>query len=782
MFLPALVAWGVSAVMLNVAEHAFHIAAYSVAAAVLSWLVVFFGISKWRNDAQHSHFLSALFMIISITLTLIAVLTFRIGVEHQLRDEASELFVQAGEEVHVTAVITSTPPSPLSVAAESPDARVNATLLRVGRGEASKATSVPVRLIADGHIFDGVKIGSTVTFTGQAKALPSSFSAAYTIHVRELASSPPIELLEHTHQLRKTLREAASSHNGWGAQLIPGLAVGDTGLVEEELDSAMKVSSLSHLTAVSGANCAIITGLILLAGKAFRVRRVLRVLAATLFLGLFVLLVTPEPSVVRAAVMSVLAMVSLLSARKGVGSAALAIAIIILLCIDPWQAQHFGFVLSVLATAGIILFTTPIANRLNTFLPNWVAMTLAVPIAAQIACQPAIILLQPSLPTFGVVANVLAAPAAPVATILGLIACIALPIWPWFGEFATWLTWFPAWWISSIARVSSSLPAAQLPWIEGWFGVLLLTFVSALGLLAIMSARQSSRKSLHFTGWHILGVSVSISILLAVAVVRPAVIVASIPPHWRIFACDVGQGDAVFVRGSGGVMLIDTGIEPDRVQRCIDTLDIRAIDVLVLTHDDKDHVGGLGAVAHLANAAIISPAPTTSKPAENRIIEAELFDHSVKTYISHKSMRGSLGDVAWQVLWPKDDSRTSSTNDSSVVIRIDAPELSALFLGDLGEDAQNQLLHHPAITSVDVVKVSHHGSADQSADLYRKLRATYGIVSVGSENRYGHPTQSLLETLEASGTVALRTDLQGSLAIARTEGQKWQLWQGTAVG
>jgi competence protein ComEC len=91
--------------------------------------------------------------------------------------------------------------------------------------------------------------------------------------------------------------------------------------------------------------------------------------------------------------------------------------------------------------------------------------------------------------------------------------------------------------------------------------------------------------------------------------------------------------------------------------------------------------------------------------------------------------------------------------------------LSSLFLGDLGEEAQDRLLALARPSRVDVVKVSHHGSSDQSAALYERVAATVGLIGVGAENGYGHPTDAILDTLATVGTVSQRTDAQGMLLV-----------------
>lgn len=782
-FGPVLLAWAGVALTLNVPEIATYLAVISLLVAGCVLLIVVLARRTQRNLK------SVAFLTVFLTLALFGALAVRISAEHALRNPAILVETQTADgsvaqpQLYWRAVVTSQPvkTSDAVWAGEDTSAQFSAVVTSISTQETRLTTSIPVRVVGDSKALTGAIIGSTLDFRGTASELPPPSSAAYRISARDIDVSPSIPLLQITHAMRTQLQQKASELDGWGSELVPGLAVGDTSLVTSELDEAMKTASLSHLTAVSGANCAIITGLILALGTVLRWRRWVRVTVATAFLAVFVTLVTPEPSVLRASVMSLVAMIALLWSRKGIGVPALGLATFVLLLIDPWQAQHLGFVLSVLATAGIVLFTEPIRALLQRLLPSWLSLAIAVPFAAQIACQPAIILLQPTLPTFGVLANVLAAPAAPLATITGLVACVFVPLIPTVGEFVTWLTWFPATYIAELARFFAGLPVAQLPWLDGWFGALLLASITATLVAfflrpSVMLGRGSG--SARWRAWRLIATAFALSVLLAISVVRPVTTWLLIPPNWRIFVCDVGQGDAVLVRGSAGVMLIDTGVDPKNIASCLDVVGISSVELLVLTHDDRDHAGGVAGIASLVERAIISP-PVTDEP---RHILQPLSTNRIPTEVATRGMQGNLGDLRWQVLWPVPEVPPQSTNDASVVLSVACPELTALFLGDLGQEAQDKLHRSYSFVPVDVVKVSHHGSADQSPQLYRHLDAKLGLISVGRENGYGHPTNATLRTLRESQTSVLRTDTQGAIAIARESDGQWRIWSSAEVG
>jgi len=578
------------------------------------------------------------------------------------------------------------------------------------------------------------------------------------------AVADPPWFLDWANGLRSSFSGAAARLDGDGAALLPGLAIGDTSAVGDQLDAAMKATSLSHLTAVSGANCAVVIALIMLAGAMLGLPRGVRIGASVLVLCGFVVLVTPQASVVRAGVMAVIVLLATLGGRPVRGIPVLALATLVLLATDPWLSRDYGFALSVLATGGLLVLTGPLSRLLQRVLPLGVAVVVAVPLAAQLACQPVLLLLNPAIPLYGVVANALAEPAAPFATVLGLLACVALPVLPSLGELLTAVAWVPASWIAGVAAFFAGLPAAAIPWPDGLLGVALMSVVTVFGLIAGL-APVSARARLLAAG---VSVVVVVGFGGAVAGVRVAQQWAR-PGDWQIAACDIGQGDAVLVRSAGRVALVDTGPDPEPLTRCLDQLGIRRIDLLVLSHFDLDHVGGTQAVIGRVDRALVGP---SGEDADDRLV-ADLAAGGAAVERVSRGASGLFGELRYSVLWPR--ARLGSVepgNDASVTVafepvgRCENGCLGSLFLGDLGERSQALLLAAGAIGPVDVVKVAHHGSADQSDRLYRRLRATVGVISVGVDNDYGHPTDRLLDLLADTGTSAVRTDLGGLVLLA----------------
>ncbi len=204
--------------------------------------------------------------------------------------------------------------------------------------------------------------------------------------------------------------------------LLPGMVTGDTSALDEGLNAAMKTVGMTHLTAVSGANCSLVLGALLVAARSLRLARLPAAALALAGLGMFVVLVGPDASVLRAALMGSIAIASLAGGRVGRGLSFLCLAVMGLLLIDPGLAASFGFLLSVLATLGIIVLGPRMMEWTPAVIPRWAAAAWAVPLSAQLLCGPVIVLLQPQFSTYSLLANMVAAPLVAPVTLLGTAA------------------------------------------------------------------------------------------------------------------------------------------------------------------------------------------------------------------------------------------------------------------------------------------------------------------------------------------------------------------------
>lgn len=273
--------------------------------------------------------------------------------------------------------------------------------------------------------------------------------------------------------------------------LVPGVALGDDHALPAPLREDMRTVSMTHLTAVSGQHVAIILGLGLEALGALPRRW--RALPGAVMLTLLVILVRPSGSVLRAATMGAVMLLGVVAGRRAASVPALCAGAIVLLLIDPWQSRDYGFALSVAATAGIVIGSKPVAAHLSRRLPRWLATAVALPLVAQAACGPILILLQPSVGAWSVPANLLSEPAAVIATIGGLLAALIAPAWPAAATVIAWPALAACSWMVLVAGFFAHLPGAALPWPEGLTGALAL---GACEIGVLLAAAPRARRAL----------------------------------------------------------------------------------------------------------------------------------------------------------------------------------------------------------------------------------------------------------------------------------------------
>lgn len=760
----AVLAWGVALWAIHVPEAAGTLCLIALgltgSALVLAW---------------RTH--RTIFALAAIACGVAVVVSGHVAAAVDARDDATSAAVSGGRAIEVLGtVVTKVEPTTRGQLRFTVDAEV------LGIGDQRQSVRVPIMVrVPAGQVDepDRLDLGSRIRASGTARETDPGESAVLIVSaargVEVLAS--PAGLFAVSAGLRDSFVRLAAGLPAPGGDLLPGLAVGDTGAVSDELDQAMKASSLSHLTAVSGANCAIVVGIAFAVAAALRAPRWLRITAALLTLAGFVLLVTPEASVIRAAAMASVAMIALGLDRAGAGLAVFSLAVTVLLAADPWLASSIGFSLSVAATAALLTLARPIAAGMARIMPQSLALAIAVPLAAQLACGPLLIIIEPSIPVYGVVANMIAAPAAPIATVIGLIACLVATI-PGLGLVFAWIAWLPSAWIAATATTFAGLPGARLPWIDGWVGA---------GLLAVLGVAVASVIVPRARRWYFratqriaVGVCAVVVGVASGAVVRDVVVdPLRMPSEWAVAQCDVGQGDAVVLRSGGETALIDTGDDVAALDSCLRTLRVEHVELLVLTHFDADHVGAANLLLGRTHTVVHGP---TGDASDERLLSA-FRNAGADVVFARAGLGGTLGSARWQVLWPRGASRAfPAGNDASVVLDVRETDAAGtmprgLFLGDLSEVTQRVLLGAQVLAPrYDVVKVAHHGSADQAPELYRGTAAAIALIGVGADNTFGHPRAEVLDELARVGARIARSD-QNGLALARIDGEgALRLW------
>ncbi|MDQ6874790.1 MAG: ComEC/Rec2 family competence protein [Actinomycetota bacterium] len=562
--------------------------------------------------------------------------------------------------------------------------------------------------------------------------------------------------------LRSGLRRACAGLPGRERGLLPGLVIGDTSGLDPALAEQFRTTGLTHLVAVSGTNCAIVCGAVLLLARRLRAPPAVAAGLAGLAMVGFVILARPSPSVLRAAVMGGLALLALAIGRPRAALPGLCAAVFALLLADPPLARSAGFALSVLATAGLLLLAPSWRGALRRRLPAGLAEAVAVPAAAQVACTPVIAAISGQIGLVAVPANLLAVPAVAPATLLGVLAALLSPVWPSAAAASARVAGLPTAWLVAVAQRGAQIPGATLPWAAGAAGGLLLAALLAAALLLgrVRAIRVGAACALCAAG----------VVALPMRVVAPG----WPPAGWVMVVCDVGQGDALVLNaGPHTAVLVDTGPDPAAVDRCLRQLGILQIPLIVITHLHVDHVGGLSGALHGRRVGAIEVGPL-DEPAPNwHHLEVQSTAVHLAPVEATVGERRVIGPLHLQVLAPRVafHGTRSDPNNSSVVLRVVVAGRVLMLAGDAELDAQQALLSSGVDLRADVLKVAHHGSAYQLPGFLAAVRPSLALVSVGAGNPYGHPSEAILARLRLLGADVRRTDRDGELAVSIRAGR-----------
>ncbi len=604
------------------------------------------------------------------------------------------------------------------------------------------------------------------------------------------------------------------------ASLARALVLGENDLDPEDR-YAFQRSGLAHLLAVSGTHLVVAVVLVVSALRWLLVRitplsRRCDVSRFSSLLGALAALLYADfsggsGSAWRAAWMLAVVFGARALSRRTTPLRAVGASILVGWALEPLLLFDLSFLLSVAATAGLLFASGSVSRRLERAVTSaplrFLLSSLVATGAAQLACTPLLALLGPGTTLAGSLANVVAGPvgelfALPLALVHPLVAEL-----PGLGRGVALAASGALLAVRALAHGAAAVTWAQVPVPppSAWhFAVL------AVGALSVWLTpggtrfwRFSTRK---------LGL---LALAGALAAVELATLRAAQPlGRLRVTFVDVGQGDAALVDlPNGAALLIDGGADqPDMGARVLLPLlrarRRRALDALVMTHPDRDHLGGLPSVAREVPAgALWSPGGAAEESSPLFRALAESVTASGGRRVTADALCGrslSAGDARLEVLSPcpdparaageADPLASASTNNRSLVLRVTLGRRSVLLVGDAELPAERALLaqreagraggeppdDERALGGLrsDVLKVGHHGSKTSSGRAFlAQVAPAAAVISLGAGNRHGHPSPSVAARLAATGALVARTDEAGSVTW-ETDGER--MWLSTA--
>jgi len=535
--------------------------------------------------------------------------------------------------------------------------------------------------------------------------------------------------------------------------VIAGIVLGEDEGLSDELRANFRASGLYHLLAVSGQNVALIAGGAILLVYLIGLSRFVGQIVALAAIGAYVLAVGWQPSVVRAGVAGALASLAWLASRPSDRWYFLLLGAALLLAWSPYSLLDAGFQLSFAAVAAIFIVVPRLQQTLAGYpVPHSLAEVVAVSGACGLATAPILLTQFGVVPLYSIPANALAAPV--VAPLLGiaLVTAIVAPVAPPLAALLAWVNGWLAAYLSLCARMVGELPYAA---VSARAAVAIAALVLCAAYLVTRLGRRRGRAyatialaaALIAGGWRLHGSS-------------------ALPPPTglRITFLDVGQGDGALIQVPGGAVLVDEGPPEAKMASQLRLLGVTRLSLLVMTHPQRDHVGGAAEVLKkLRVGAVLDPA-IPSESEDERSARAAARQRGVRMIVARAGEAFRIGALRLRVVWPDGPGTAGDDpNNHAVVLVASYGQTDALFTADAESDVTGRLQLPP----VEILKVAHHGSADDGlGDELKELRPRIAVISVGAGNGYGHPTPATLGTLGAvPGLAVYRTDVNGRVVV-----------------
>ena len=576
--------------------------------------------------------------------------------------------------------------------------------------------------------------------------------------------------------IESALAKDSSAQTG----LFLALACGYRTLLQSnELYTNFQVAGLAHIVAVSGAHLSLAIAFVALLLTRLKLpKKVL--LAGSILTIFFLLFVCAFPiSAFRAAFMAVLSCFSFFAKRRPASQNALGLCIVFCLLADPCSALSASFELSALSTAGIILLT-PLFTRMmsrnkkahSSSLGETVKESLSLTLAASIATLPlsAALFSQISLiaPLSNVVVGFLFAPLCLSALINQLLFLVSGCVFslPYF--FCKGLSSL----FSGIVSVLASIPYAAVPAQISTECALAFTAISFFLIQAFFQWRNVSKcDAMPDIS---LAAPRKITLLLTIFAVFALAVILIFPRNNAPYlaALKVGQGDALLLHDEQVSILVDTGNQDSMLKQELAKKGVYRLNAVFITHPDNDHCASLASLASVVEIEkIYVPASLLECSCEKC---TTLMQTIKKTKVSYEGVEVensfATKHFSIEVLWPQKYTDEGGNEDSLCLrVQVDADsnntnDYTALLVGDAEQETLQKLINNNKLDEVDIYKVGHHGSKIScNSEIMSILNPKIALLSVGVNNRYGHPNSEILELLEQQNTEISRTDTQGTI-------------------
>ena len=591
------------------------------------------------------------------------------------------------------------------------------------------------------------------------------------------------------------------------ANLLIGLLLGDDDNIDDDIEEAFKISSLSHVLAVSGMQVTyIITAMYFIFNNLLGKRKTKIVIIIILIF--YTILTGFSPSIVRASIMGILIMGAGLFYRKNDIWNSIAISLLLMLIYNPFLITNVGLQLSYLGTIGIILlnktflrifnkirFEKYILNRKIINIVSKIIEILTVTISASVVVFPIMLYNFNLFGTYFLITNLLASIIIGPITIFGTVIVIISFAFLKIGKLLSIILEIS---LNTLVFVSnfSKLPFSKIYITTPKISMIIFYYVLIIFfnyIYKIYNNRNLSLTQIRFRNLIALykykikeiynnkkSRKKFISILILIVFCFNIYNFFIIKRELKIYFVDVGQGDSTFIVtpknetiliDGGGSLGTDFDVGESTLLPYILDRGYKKIDLMFVSHFDQDHIGGLFKILEELKVEKVCISKQEEDSENYQRFLNIVKEKNIQVLVVKKGDKIVLdNNLYFDILWPNDKQiEENKLNNNAIVMKLNYNNFSTLFTGDIEKPAEEKILEiykNSKILESDILKVAHHGSKTSTTDEFlNKVKPKIALIGVGKDNMFGHPSNTTIEKLEKMNIKIYRTDLNAEISI-----------------
>ena len=585
--------------------------------------------------------------------------------------------------------------------------------------------------------------------------------------------------------------------------LLLGLLLGDSSKIDENIEENFKITSLTHILAVSGAQVSyIIVAMYSLLKRKIGIQKTRVVIIASLIF--YTALTGFSPSIVRAGIMGIILMISGLVFRKNDIINSIAISLFFMLVYNPFLLENVGLQLSYLGTIGIIGFNKTIIlilkniqirnkkwkykiNRKLILLISKIKEILAVTMSASLAVVPVMIYHFNLFGTYFLITNLFASiiigPITLLGTLLVIISFISINIAKVLSYILKFLIDILLF-ISSFSKLPISKIYIPTPTIT-FIIIIYLSLIISLFIYKVFHERNPNTTILRVRNLlalvkykfkqnrdDVIKKIVIISIVISLCIIF-------IPRDLKINFVDVGQGDSTFIiTPKNETILIDGGgsntgsfdVGENTLLPYILDKGYNKIDLMIISHFDSDHVGGLLTILEEIKVEKVLIGKQEEQSENYKRFLNIVKEKNIPVIVGKRGDKINIEkDLYLDILFPESEQiEENMINNNSLVFNMHYNNFSMLFTGDIEEIAEKRIIEitNKSRLKADIIKIPHHGSKTSSTrELLEIVLPKIALIGVGKDNLFGHPSSETIDKLDELEIKTYRTDINGEIMI-----------------